>query len=250
MHTLVAHGQNIISNGALTQINGVPDQHVTVAGGDIRVPAFASQLVMQAALNNDASAARAQLVSPSLRAMINDDIEPLVPNKIFGSPIEPYWHGDSPIPLTVNESLNFFTQNAQVAAVLSYGLWWLADGPVKPVQGPIFSVRATAAVALVAASWVNGPLVFSQALPYGQYQVVGMRARGTNLLAARLVFPGAFNRPGVPGVNAIGGLDFDTARYGYMGVFGQFDSTVPPTVDCLGDTDAAQTFILDLIKVK
>jgi hypothetical protein len=169
---------------------------------------------------------------------------------VFSSPIEPYWHGDSPIPLVFNESINFFTQNAQAAAVLSYGLLWLADGPVKPVQGPMYSVRATSAVALVAATWVNGALTFSQALPYGTYQVVGMRARGTNLLAARLVFPGAFNRPGVPACNTIGGLDFDTARYGQMGVFGQFDSTVPPTVDCLGDTDASQTYVFDLIKIK
>jgi hypothetical protein len=35
-----------------------------------------------------------------------------------------------------------------------------------------------------------------------------------------------------------------------MGVFGQFDNTTPPTVDFLGDTDAAQTGIFDLIKVK
>lgn len=247
---LAAFGQSISSNGVLTQIAGVPDQSLTVAGGDIRVPSFASKLAMTAALNNDATAARAQLSSPSLRAMVNMDIEPVVPNKVFGSPIEPYWRGDQPFDLVVNESLNFFTQNAQAAAVLSYGLIWLADGPVKPVQGNAFSIRATSAVALVAATWVNGPLVFGQVLPYGTYAVVGMRARGTNLLAARLVFPGAFNRPGVPGVNVIGGLDYDFARYGDMGIFGQFDSTVPPTVDCLGDTDAAQTFIFDLVKVK
>jgi hypothetical protein len=250
MHSLVAFGQSIIQNGALTQINAVQDQHVTTQGGDIRVPTFAPFLVMQAALDNDASAARAQLTAPSLRAYVSLDIEPIVPNKVFGSPIEPYWHGDSPIPLAANESLNFFSQNAQVAAVLAYCLLWLADGPVKAVQGSIYSVRCTSAIALVAATWVNGNLVFGQALPYGQYQVVGFRARGTNLLAARLVFPGAVNRPGVPACNVIGGLDFDNARYGYMGVFGQFDSTVPPTVDCLGDTDAAQTYDLDLIKIK
>ncbi len=250
LHTLVAFGQSVSANGVMTQINGVPDQSITVQVGDIRIPGFASQLVMVAVLSNDASAARAQLSSPSLRAMINDDIEPVIANKVFGSPIEPYWRGSRPIPLVVNESLNLFVQNAQAAAVLHYGLVWLADGPVAPVTGNVFSIRATSTVALVAATWVNGPLVFTQVLPYGQYQVVGMRARGTNLAAARLVFPGAFNRPGVPACNVIGGLDFDDARFGNMGVFGQFDSTVPPTVDCLGDTDAAQTYVFDLIKVK
>lgn len=250
MHTLVAFGQSIVQNGALTQINAVPDPHVTTAGGDIRVPTFASFLVMQAALDNDASAARAQLTSPSLRALFNLDIEPIVPNKVFGSPIEPYWHGDSPIPLVVNESINFFSQNAQAAGVLAYCLLWLADGPVKPVSGSVYTIRATTAIALAAATWVNGPLVFAQSLPYGRYQIVGARARGANLTCARFLFPGAFNRPGIPACTAIGNVDFDSARYGQMGIFGEFDSTVPPTVDALGDTDVAQVYDLDLIKTK
>src|SRR5207247_1836789 len=100
-------------------------------------------------------------------------------------------------------------------------------------KGAIYTIRATAAVALAASTWVNGALTFSQALPYGTYQVVGMRARGANLAAARLVFVGQPFRPGVAGVNALGNVDPFHFRYGNMGVFGQFDSTVPPTVDCL-----------------
>jgi hypothetical protein len=234
----------------LTQINAIQDQSLTTQAGDIRVPMKLANLVMQAVLSNDASVTRAQLTSPSLRAMLNLDIEPIVPGKVFGSPIEPYWHGDSPIPLMGNESLNLFVQNAQAAAVLHYGLLWLSDGPVKTTTGNIYTVRCTAAGALVAATWVNANLVFAQALPYGRYQVVGMRARSANLAAARLVFPDSQWRPGVPAVNTIGGLDFDNGRYGFMGVFGEFDSTVPPTIDLLGDTDVAQFVDLDLIRTK
>lgn len=247
---LAAFGQSVSANGALTQINAIQDQSLTTQAGDIRVPLKLPNLVMQAVLSNDASAVRAQLTSPSLRAMLSLDIEPIVTAKVFGSPIEPYWHGDSPIPLVGNESLNLFIQNAQAAAVLHYGLLWLSDGPVKQTTGNIYTVRCTAAAALVAATWVNANLVFAQALPYGRYQVVGMRARSANLAAARLVFPDSQWRPGVPAVNTIGGLDFDNGRYGFMGVLGEFDSTVPPTVDFLGDTDVAQLLDLDLIRIK
>jgi hypothetical protein len=76
-----------------------------------------------------------------------------------------------------------------------------------------------------------------------------MRARGTNLVAARLVFPAQIPRPGVPAVNAIGDLDAMIFRYGAAGELGSFPHTNPPTVDCLGVTDTAQTFIFDLVKV-
>jgi hypothetical protein len=77
-----------------------------------------------------------------------------------------------------------------------------------------------------------------------------MRARSANLVAARCVFVGGGYRPGVAGSAAITGADDDRQRFGELGVFGQFDNTTPPTVDFLGDTDAAQTGIFDLIKVK
>jgi hypothetical protein len=32
-------------------------------------------------------------------------------------------------------------------------------------------------------------------------------------------------------------------------MLGEFDSNQPPTIDCLGVTDSAQTILLDLIKV-
>src|SRR5260221_3675567 len=189
LHTLVAFGQSVSASGVMTQINGVPDQSITVQVGDIRIPGFASQLVMVAVLSNDASAARAQLSSPSLRAMINDDIEPVIANKVFGSPIEPYWRGSRPIPLVVNESLNLFVQNAQAAAVLHYGLVWLADGPVAPVTGNVFSIRATSTVALVARAWVDDTLGGASGVPYVQLQVVGVPAPGADLAAAGLRYP-------------------------------------------------------------
>lgn len=249
MH-LTAWSQSVQIANVLQAITAVQDPVLATLGNDIRVPAAMPYLMGAAAVINDATLVRAQVQAPSLRAMINEDIEPVVQAKVLGSFNTPLIHRDAPIPLMANEALNFAMQSNGAGVNMHIGGVILADGPMQPVTGPMYSVRATAACALVASTWVNGILTFGQVLPYGTYQIVGMRARGANLFAARLVFPGSPWRPGVFGVSAIGGMENEYARFGRMGVFGIFDSTVPPTVDCLGDTDAAQTFIFDLIKIK
>lgn len=248
-HT-AAFGQSVDLAGGFTSINAVQDQSVTTSGVDVRVPKALTYLVGQAALIGNATPARAQIQAPSLRALLNVDVEPVVAAVVFGSPPESILHGDAPIPLQADESMNFALQATGGAATQNYGLVWLSDGPLKAVSGPIYSIRCTSAITLAADSWVNGNLTFAQTLPAGTYQVVGMRSRGTNLVASRLVFVGAAFRPGVPAVNALGDLDPQGFRYGNAGVFGQFDSTQPPTVDCLGVTDTSQTHILDLVKIR
>ena len=250
MFHLAAWGQTVQNANALTPINAIQDQAITTQGVDVRVPLDLPFIVAEACLYNDASGARAEVQSPSLRAMLNLDVEPIILGKIFGTIPESYVHADSPVPVVPNESLNFAVQGAEAGAVIHYGFVMLADGPLPYVKGNIYTVRATSAVALAVNTWVNGNLTFAQVLPAGSYKVVGMRARGANLAAARLVFPGSKYRPGVFAVNTVAQPDPLNQRYGYMGTFGQFDNTVPPTVDCLGDTDATQFFDFDLIKVK
>lgn len=247
---LGAWGQSVDPASAFQAITAVPDPVLTTQGNDIRVPKTLPYLVGTAAMINDATLVRAEIQSPSLRSIFNIDIEPIVQGKILVNPQLADIMQGLAIPLVPDESLNAFVQSDPAAPALHYILAWLADGPLQPVKGNIYTIRATSAIALVANTWQNGALVFSQVLPAGNYSVVGMRARGANLVAARLVFVGGTYRPGVPGVSAIGGLDNEYQRFGGMGVFGNFDNTTPPTIDCLGDTDAAQFYEFDLIKNK
>lgn len=249
MHHLAAYYQSVDPGGALVSINAVNDQHVFTSGADIRVPKDLPNLIGQVALCNDASVLRAQLQSPSLRSMANLDVEPIVAAAVFGSPPEALYHPESPIPLEGDESLNLYMQSDPAAAAAHYGLVYFSDGKDTPQFGKIYTVRATSAITLAAGTWVNGALTFSQSLPVGDYAIVGMRARGTNLVAARLVFVGGKWCPGVPAVNAIGDLDPYWTRYGRLGVFGQFNTNTPPTVDALGVTDTAQVYEFDLLRV-
>jgi hypothetical protein len=246
-HT-VAWFQSVDPGNAFQAINGVPDPSITVNGISVRVLPTMPNIIGTAALINDASAVRAQLQSPSLRASVNQDIEPIVAAAVFGTDPPLYMHPQSPRALAEDEDMNFFVQSDPAAAAAHYGLAWLADGPQQAVDGEIITVRATSACALSAGVWVNGALTFSQVLPVGRYSVVGMRARGANLVAARLVFVGAAHRPGVPAVNAVGNRDSWYFRTGRLGVWGDFHTNTPPTVDCLGITDTAQVLEFDLIR--
>ncbi len=249
MFHLAAWYESLDPLGTLKPIRAVVDQSVFTSGDDIRVPTQMPNIVGQAALADDPSAAAAQIQSPSLRAMVNLDVEPVVAAGVFGSPPEVLFHPLAPITVVADEPVNFALESDPAAAEDHYGLIWFGDGPQQPVPGNIFSVRATSALTLVGGTWINGTLLFGQTLPLGRYTIVGMRARGTNLVAARLVFVGGAFRPGVPAVNVLGDLDPPVFRYGRHGAFGVFHSNTPPTVDCLGVTDTSQDYVFDLLQV-
>jgi hypothetical protein len=236
------------SLAALTAITPIPDPTVAVISNDIRVPTQLPFIIAAAAeINSAAATLRAQIVTPSLRAIFPADISPII-NGLVGPALPPFVQLlDSPIPLVPLEPMDVLIQNG--AAVMNRAFIWLADGPIKPTLGKIYTVRATASVTLATASWVNsGALVFASTLPAGHYQCVGLRSWSANQVAARLFFVGYPWRPGVLAGTAEATTDWPTFRWGNSGVFGEFDNTTPPTIDFMGVTDAAETVFLDLIK--
>lgn len=235
------------SESALTAITPIPDPTLRVTGNDFLVPQGMNNLVLAAAMINSTTATlRAEVQSPSLRATLNMDISPINNGLVFGSLPRIARMFKTPLPLAVNEPLDVFVQNG--AAVMNRAFLQLSDGPVQPATGRVYTVRATGAASLTTASWVNTSLTFAQTLPAGTYSLVGLRAWGANLVAARVFFVGSPWRPGVPAVNSEDNNEWGEFRYGGIGTWGSFVNTVPPTIDCMGITDTAQVFLLDLIK--
>lgn len=249
MQHLAAFYESLDPAGALTKIAAVADQAIRTDGDDIVVPGDLSNLVMEAALSAATGPQYAEVQSPSLRQLANQDVQPIIGSLVFGADPAVQAHFGNPRPLKGNESVNFLVNATGGAAAGNYGLIVLSNGAVQPITGNIFSVRASAAAHLVAGTWVNSALTFDETLPAGTYNVVGMRAEGAHLVAARLVFVGSGYRPGVPAVNTTADKDFRYGRFGQMGSLGVFDVNQPPTVDCLGVTDTSQNILLDLIKV-
>ena len=251
MH-LAAYYQSLDPAGAYTALNAVQDPAINTRGTDIRIASEIPFIFGAAGLSAAAVLASAQLRSPSLRTLNNMFIRPLNNALTFANPTPVMTFPLNPRGMVTAEDVQFWVDSTPAGGAEGhYGLVFMCDGVLQPVNGEIFSVGATAASTLVAGTWVNSPLTFDQALPSGTYQAVGLRAEGANLVASRLVFPGGGSnsfRPGCPACTSAFVLEADNFRKGKLGVYGTFSQDNPPTLDSLGSTDTAQTITLDLIK--
>lgn len=255
MFTTVGWLEDINQAAAYAFLTALADQHVTIVGDDIRVPSLLNKLVAIAGLIDTTVAGRARLVSPSLRRRSNYYIAPLNGQAAAAQePNSPQAIVDlraNPITLITGENLSVETLATPAAVQDQSVIVWLADGPIVPITGPIFSIRALSATVAGVNVWTNVPIVFDEDIPRGRYQIVGLRPMSAGMVAARIVLVGAPNRPGALGVDLIGDIQSEIFRNGNMGVWGEFEDTDPPTIDVLSiSADAAQEFILDLIQVR
>jgi hypothetical protein len=253
--TTVAFQESIDPGGAFTAINAAAgEQHVTSSGDNIDVPEL-SQIIAVAAGVETAVESFARLTAPSLRGLGLFIIEPFS-GAAAGAvePASPQPVMDlrrNPLALVRGEVLNAELNSNPVAAQRQWVAVWLADGPIEPVTGRIFTVRATGATTLVQDTWTNVPLTLAENLPRGRYQLVGMRARSDGCVAARAVFIGGRWRPGCLGVDAQTDLEHMMFRYGQLGVWGEFEDPDLLSVDFLSvSADAAQDVMLDLIQLR
>ncbi len=257
MFTTVAFQELVDPAGAFNALTAIADQHVTVAGDDLRVPTLRNIIAVAGGVDVTVESFL-RLTAPSLRIRNLLHVEPLNTNTAAavepGSPHRLYDLRRIPVALVEGENLNAEINSDPLAAQIQWAIVWLADRAPEAVRGEIFTARATAVAVLVASAWSNGALTFVEDLPRGRYQVVGMRARSAGLVAARLVFVGAGAsgwRPGVLGTDTQDDLEHPMFRFGELGVFGEFEDIEPPTVDFLSvSADAAEDVYLDLIQVR
>ena len=252
MFHLAGYYESIDPAGAYAPIAAMDDQAISTDGDNIRISSSLPYIGGASFATAAAVLTDAQFRAPSLRTLNNLEIRPLVNAVTFGDPPQPMMFPRNPRSMTPAEDLQCWVDSTPGAgAEAHYGLVWMTDGPLAQATGEMFTVGASSAATLVAGTWVNSNITFNQTLPSGQYEILGMRAEGTNLLAGRLVFVGGGAsswRPGVPAVNVNTDLDPEYFRFGGMGSYGTFDQDNPPSVELVGHTDSAQTLVFDLIK--
>lgn len=251
MFRLIAWYSAADLGAALTAIANIADQSITPSGttGYI-VPNDTPKLVGGGAVMEPATALQVQFQAPSLRIRTYPTVEPFTLDaSVPASPIPWNYWGRIPTDLQPQEVLQAFVNSNE--AVAQYVLAMLADGPMAPEASgqKVQSVRFTSTVQAAAATWAAGAITLDQSLPVGNYKVVGLRVRGTGLVAGRLIFSNQVARPGVPAALGLGGLDAPWARFGEVSGWGQFHTTNPPQIEVIGGTAAAQVGILDLVQV-
>lgn len=254
-HT-AAYLQSVDPAGAYVQLAAIADQELSVNTPKILVPTL-NQVIALAAGLETTIVPRARLVSPTLLKKWRHQIAPF--NGAAGvavAPMSPHRIEDlrfDPIVLTPQENLTAEILSDPVGGLIQWVIVWLADGPVKVVDGPSFTARATVASALVSSVWTVNNLTFDDDLPRGKYQIVGFRAVSTSMIASRLLVPSQAFRPGCLGNLLTTDIGDPMFRYGNIGEYGQFESTNILQVESLAaaaDTAASQIYYLDLIQLR
>jgi len=248
--TLVGWQESLDEDAVLSNVSACSDQHVTVSGDRIFVPSLNKLVAEYAAQANTVT--QAQLQSPSLRRVCLLDIGCIQQGLVPSGSESFYPHFNCPIDLEVNEGVEAFMLKPADGAIVATVLAWLADGALAPVVGEVFTIRVTATITSVVGQWVNGALTFTQTLPVGKYAIVGANflEHGGDLIAFRFVVPAYEWRAGGLACNDYGARPHASQRYGGMGVWCEFDSVNPPSIDILAAAAAAQTIVgfIDLIK--
>ena len=257
-------------------IAGLADSHVTVQGNNIIVPAQCNRILTVFAMSQATAGSLTNIItisSPSLRATSLLDISNWNANGAVvaaaqipdnNAPFNDFTQ--APITLMPGEAMQALSAvDAAAVAENIFVIITLTDGNITPVTADrIETVIFDGQQAAVINTWSPTALVPRQALRAGTYAVVGMKAVGTSLIAARLVFGNQGARPGVIGTNAAvgaGGVgSFSDAvdqmrgmfRMGKMGIWGTFTNVNPPQAEIIcsvADAAITEHFALDLIKI-
>jgi hypothetical protein len=244
-HTIAYYGTQTASN-VNVKIASVPDSIFTaVPSGNLVSPQPGSIIL---AYGGGANMLNARLNTPKYRAISLPSLVPINTALAIPSPPNLVSFLDTPLPINAVDELEFDSSVTAAGNDVEVGLLWIKFNDIPYTPGTKYRIRATATVTCAAGTWVNGTITLDQTLPAGIYAIVGMLAWGTNLAAARLVFPSGAARPGVLASNAAGAIPAAEFAKGSLGCFGLFESINLPAVDFLSiGACTAQTVFLDVI---
>lgn len=157
-------------------------------------------------------------------------------------------YGASPLTLTATEKLvvkGSVISGPQNTIVVMC----LADTLPVPVSGNVRTIKATVNVTTTSYEWSSGTLTLTQALKSGTYDLVGLIVPNQDVIAARVIFPGAGWRPGLIGTTFTTSELLNKYLFGNFGVYGSFTHIQLPQVELLTSTSLTNpTVYLQVIK--
>lgn len=247
---MIAFAESQDPAGAYAKMTAVPDAHVKTAGDLIYVPGFANHLIGAMACIGT-TGDRARINSPSLLRTNRVYITPIELDIHPGANFKGMFDPNLDIILDIDEGIDVENNSNPAAAEQQAVALWLADRKIEPVSGKIHTINCSLTVAQTAGTWAFSEITLVDELPVGNYDVVGMRVVADGGVAARLVFVGGHNRPGVP---CMSDVEMDTRnlfRFGNAGVFGSFHTSTLPGIELLGSAavgSATYQMFLDVIR--
>lgn len=196
------------------------------------------QLLFAAAMS--VSISRVRLNSPTMRQVAPKYIRPLIAAVIPGTNPNVDLELTHPFVLKGLEEITCEFTHTNAMAERGTAIIGVADRVMPAPTGPVYPLRVTSTTAAVANVWSTIALTFEQALPAGNYAVVGGELQSTNGIAFRLIFDVQPFRPGYLMHSAITQRNaFETYEWPF-GVWGNFRTTNLPRCQVLcNGADAA-----------
>lgn len=246
---LALYDASIGIGAVLVQVAAVPDPVIAPANNGFLVGTL-NKLARIAAVGTNLT--RVQLTSPSLRDYAPFDVGGVNVGTVIESPARMVDLISNPIPLDVNEELDAFGVQSNVAAQRGAVAVWFSDGPLRPVAGRMFSVHWTVTQTLVANAFTAFTPVLDNGIPSGRFALVGSRCLSAGGLFHRFIPRGGTPyRPGTFMVQTQDGLPDDGSRYGGMGEWLRFTNTTLPQIEAFsGSADTTLEGYLDLVQVE
>lgn len=196
------------------------------------------------------NATLAQISTPHLRQVALPAIEPLdIGTNVTSLPAID-WNRPPWCRVMQNDELTMLQSDNAGGAIQKVGIMGLfVNDNVNVPQNEIYTLRATSAVTTNVRTWSTTTITFDQTIAVGTYSIVGMDCIGANVIAARLILPGGGFRPGCLGRTTQATKPDLRFRKGYLGEWGTFTNTAPPSVQLLtSGAGVTQEIILDVIK--
>lgn len=245
---LAAFRGSVVNGTTNTAIAGVLDNILSrAASNNFIAPPGAT---IRAAVAGGINATRSRINTPNVRAVGLPYIAPLNQTVAVPSPPNVADFGDNgPSPSAADE-ISVEATHSDAAAQIQFALMWLRFNKKPWTPGDRFRIRGTAAITGVIGSWASGAITLDQNLPAGIYEIQGMDAFGTNLIGARLIFPGGGWRPGCLARNAVNSVPNPIFTDGRLGSYGQFDTIAMPQLEIYVEAaNGTQEVYFDVCKV-
>lgn len=245
---LAAYRGSVTNGTTNTAIAGVLDNILARSAANAFLAPKGSRIRLATA--GGVNASRARINTPVLRAVGLPYIAPIGTGVTALSPPNVADYGEfGPAPAEADE-ISVESTHSDIAAQIQWALLWLKFGRKEPQPGMKYRIRGTAAITGVVGSWASGAITLDQTLPAGIYQIQGMDAFGTNLLASRLIFTGGGWRPGVFSRNTVSSVPDPVFLNEGLGVFGEFDSVTTPQLEVYVEAaNSAQEVYLDVVRI-
>lgn len=238
-----------VNNGTTnTAIAGVQDNILSRSANNAFIAPSGSTI--GAAIGGGVNASRQRINTPSARYVALPQIAPLSTGVTAQNPQNLAYWGNMGIKPRDADEVSVEATHSDAGPQVQWSLMWWLFGRKPWTPGMQYRTRWTAAITGTIGGWESGSITFDQTLPSGIYEIQGMDAFGTNLLGARLIFPGGGWRPGVLAHNTLSTVPRREFTDGSLGAFGQFDSVNVPQLEIYVEAaNSAQEGFFDLVRV-